>query len=148
MYWHIMSQHWCFLGTAALKKFFFPLFLWCFLLKGLQQSQLLIYIPHGFFAACRGCITAMDVLAGRKGRLCKGDTFHCRTGGKWRDSQKGKMWKICGLVELEGLEGSVPSHRTGAFMSTVMCWKTPAKERSALPCALEVLGFGETKGAF
>lgn len=56
--------------------------------------------------------------------------------------------KICDLVELEGLAESVPSHRTVAFMGTVMCWKTSGKERSASPCALEVLGFGETKGAF
>lgn len=37
-------------------------------------------------------VTAVDVLAGRKGRLWNGETFYCRTEGKWRDSQKGKMY--------------------------------------------------------
>lgn len=54
----------------------------------------------------------------------------------------------CDLVELKGLEESVPSHRTVSFMGTVVCWKSPGKERSAAPRALGVLGFGETKGAF
>lgn len=54
----------------------------------------------------------------------------------------------CDLVELKGLEESVPSHRTESFMGTVVCWQTPGKGRRASPCALGVLGFGETKGAF
>lgn len=119
-----MSWHWCFLRTDALNNFFSLVF-WCFLLKGFQQ-RLEVSAAH------RGCITATDALAGRKGRLF---TAGLKVSGQTHRKGRCVGSVSCDLGELKGLEESVPSHRTVAFMGSHVLENPRKKEKCITLCS-------------
>lgn len=94
-------------GNCCFGEILFPLVLWRFLLKGLQQSQLPIHAPHGFSATSLPWMC----LQGERGGCEMGKLFTAGLRVNGETHRKGRCMDpvSCDLVVLKGLEESVPS---------------------------------------